>query len=177
MEYDAYIGLGANIGQPHQALEAALKLLADHPLVSVTAVSSPFETAPVGPVAQPDFTNMAAHLSTALEPEELLRLLLQVEQQLGRIRTTRWGPRTLDLDLLLYGDKVIEQPGLKVPHPRLHERGFVLAPLFQIAPAVIHPLLRQTVAQLYQQWRASAEDPDVEIRRADNAPGLTMLEG
>lgn len=177
MVYDAYIGLGANIGQTDQALEAALELLAEHPLVNLQAVSSTFETAPVGPVVQPDFTNSAAHLKTDLEPAKLLGLLLQVEQRLGRTRTTRWGPRTLDLDLLLYGEKVIEQPGLKVPHPRLHERGFVLAPLCQIAPGAIHPLLLKTVAELYQQWRANAEEPEVEIRQTGKPPGPATSEG
>jgi 2-amino-4-hydroxy-6-hydroxymethyldihydropteridine diphosphokinase len=113
-------------------------------------VSDAIETDPVGPVPQGRFLNAAATLHTALEARDLLDQLLAIERQRGRTRAReeRWGPRTLDLDLLLYGDRIIEEPGLSIPHPRLHERTFVLAPLSQIAPDVVVPTLGRTIREL-----------------------------
>jgi 2-amino-4-hydroxy-6-hydroxymethyldihydropteridine diphosphokinase len=130
----AYIGLGSNLGERGQTLRAALNRLTANPKVEVVAVSSFHETDPVGPVRdQPRFLNAAAELETTLGPRRLLDLLLQVETELGRTRDgPAGGPRTLDLDLLLYGDEQIDEPGLQVPHPRLHERAFVLEPLEEL---------------------------------------------
>ncbi len=114
--------------------------LDDPPQLSVVRVATVRETAPVGVVDQPPFLNTAASLETTLGPRELLDRLLAVERELGRVRTSeRWGPRTLDLDLLLYGDAVHDEPGLTVPHPRLHERRFVLEPLSELAPDLVVP--------------------------------------
>ena len=130
----AYVGLGANLGDREASIRDALRLLAERPGVTVTAVSSLRETDPVGRLDQPRFLNGAAELDTTLRPRELLAALLDVEQELGRVRGERWGPRTIDLDLLLYGAERIDEPGLTVPHPRLHERRFALEPLAELAP-------------------------------------------
>jgi 2-amino-4-hydroxy-6-hydroxymethyldihydropteridine diphosphokinase len=114
----------------------------------VTAVSSLYETEPVGYPDQPPFLNAVVALDTAVTPAELMRGLLAIEEAMGRRRTFRNAPRTLDLDLLLYGDAILDEPGLTLPHPRLHERAFVLVPLAEIAPDVVHPQLRISVAVL-----------------------------
>jgi 2-amino-4-hydroxy-6-hydroxymethyldihydropteridine diphosphokinase len=142
----AYIGLGSNLGDRRAQLEEALRRLDADPAVSVAAVSSFRDTDPVGVVGQPRFLNAAAALDTSLEPGELLGRLLAVERALGRDRSgERWGPRTVDLDLLLYADLALDEPGLTVPHPRLHERRFVLEPLVELDPALAFPDGRRLV--------------------------------
>ena len=130
----AYVGLGANLGDREGTIRAAV---ADLP--GVVAVSTLRETDPVGITDQPRFLNGVAALETELAPRELLDALLAVERRLGRERGKRWGPRTIDLDLLLYGDEVIGEDGLTIPHPRLHERRFVLEPLADLAPLLVVP--------------------------------------
>jgi 2-amino-4-hydroxy-6-hydroxymethyldihydropteridine diphosphokinase len=130
----AYVGLGANLGEREQTLRRAIDLLAAEPEIEVVAVSSFRETEPVGYLDQPAFLNGACAVQTELGPRELLERLLAVERELGRERGAgpRWGPRTIDLDLLLYGDATVDEPGLTVPHPRLTERSFVLEPLLEL---------------------------------------------
>ena len=136
----AFIGLGANIGDPRAQLVAALSALAGQPGVELRAVSSAYESDPVGPVAdQPPFLNAVAELSTTLAPGALLAAMHEIEDGLGRTRTVRFGPRTCDLDLLLYDDVVSDDPALLLPHPRLAERRFVLEPLLEIAPELALP--------------------------------------
>jgi 2-amino-4-hydroxy-6-hydroxymethyldihydropteridine diphosphokinase len=136
----AYVGLGANLGDRSAMLRAALEQLAAEPGVSLVAVSSVRETDPVGPVDQPRFLNAAAALETELSPRELLDRLLGIERRLGRTREgPRFGPRTIDLDLLLYGEERLDEPGLELPHPRLHERLFALEPLFELDPSLVVP--------------------------------------
>ena len=130
----AYVGLGANLGEREATIRAALAMLP-----GVVAVSTLRETEPVGVVDQPPFLNGAAALATELAPRELLDALLAVERELGRERRGRWGPRTIDLDLLLYGDETVDEPGLTVPHPRLHERRFALEPLLDLDPELVVP--------------------------------------
>ena len=132
----AYVGLGSNLGEREATLWKALEGLGATEGIEVLAVSSLRETDPVGVVDQPRFVNAAAALETSLSPRELLERLLDVERSLGRDRAVeeRWGPRTLDLDLLLYGGESIDEPGLEVPHPRLTERAFVLEPLLELDP-------------------------------------------
>ena len=134
----AYVGLGANLGDRERALRAAVDALAAEDGVEVVSVSVLRETEPVGVGQQPLYLNGAAELETTLTARRLLDRLLAVEQRFGRIRVPgEQAPRTLDLDLLLYGDEVIDEPGLTVPHPRLHERRFVLEPLAELAPGLV----------------------------------------
>ena len=145
----AYIGLGANLGDRRASLDEALARLDAEPGIEVAAVSSFRETDPVGVVDQPRFLNGAAALETTLAPRELLDRLLAVERSLGRERTgPRFGPRTIDLDLLLYGDETIDEPGLTVPHPRLYERRFVLEPLVELDSSLALPDGRALAALL-----------------------------
>jgi 2-amino-4-hydroxy-6-hydroxymethyldihydropteridine diphosphokinase len=136
----SYIGLGSNLGDREAFLRRALELLRADPEIDVTAVSSVRETDPVGLVDQPRFLNAVARVETDLTPRELLARMLAAERELGRRRDgPRFGPRTIDLDLLIYGDEEIDEPGLIVPHPRLAERHFVLEPLHELDPSLVVP--------------------------------------
>lgn len=130
----AYVGLGANLGDREETIRAAVAALP-----GVVAVSTLRETDPVGRTDQPRFLNGVAALETELSARELLDLLLAVERELGRERRERWGPRTIDLDLLVFGDEQLDEPGLALPHPRLHERRFALEPLAELDPALLIP--------------------------------------
>lgn len=131
----AWVGIGSNLGDAAACVRAGAQALAELPGTSAGPVSSLYRTAPVGVTDQPDFCNAVAAVDTSLPPLELLAGLQRIEQTHGRVRTRRWGPRTLDLDLLLYAKHVINEPTLTVPHSRLHERGFVLVPLAEVAPS------------------------------------------
>lgn len=135
----AYVGLGSNIERPAEQLERAVAALDALPYTEVIAVSSYYCSAPMGPVTQPDFINAVAELSTSLFAAELLRHLLLIEESQGRIRAERWGPRTIDLDLLVYGDLVCTDEALQLPHPGIVERNFVLLPLREVAPELEIP--------------------------------------
>ena len=136
---EAFVGLGANLGEPEAQVRRALAALAELPGTRLLAASSLYRSAPVGVVAQLDFINAVAAVETALTARALLDALLAMEARFGRRREFPGAPRTLDLDLLLYGDRVIVEPELVVPHPRMHERAFVLAPLAEIAPDIAIP--------------------------------------
>ena len=145
----ALIGLGSNLGDRKAKLDAAVAALGEVAGVQVRRVSRYHETAPVGgPTGQAAFLNAAAAVETTLEPAALLETLHAIEDRSGRIRTLRWAERTLDLDLLLFGDTVSDAPTLRIPHPRMAVRRFVLAPMAEIAPGTIDPLTRRTVAEL-----------------------------
>jgi 2-amino-4-hydroxy-6-hydroxymethyldihydropteridine diphosphokinase len=137
----AYVGLGSNLGDREGTLLAAVEALRVEPGVEVVALSGLIETEPVGVLDQPRFVNAVVALDTTLPARDLLELLLEIERRFGRTRegVPAQGPRTLDLDLLLYGDDEIDEPGLQVPHPRMHERAFVLGPLAEIAPRLEIP--------------------------------------
>ncbi|MFT3755891.1 MAG: 2-amino-4-hydroxy-6-hydroxymethyldihydropteridine diphosphokinase [Pseudoxanthomonas sp.] len=144
MKTEVGVGLGANIGQPQEAVRAAIRALGELPGSRLLASSRLYRTPAWGNVSQPDFVNAAVLLETSLTPSSLLAHLLEIERKTGRRRggdtaSTRWGPRVLDLDLLLYGDRVINESGLRVPHPHLHERAFALVPLAEIAPHAPFP--------------------------------------
>ncbi|MCP9486640.1 MAG: 2-amino-4-hydroxy-6-hydroxymethyldihydropteridine diphosphokinase [Gaiellaceae bacterium MAG52_C11] len=136
----AFIGIGSNQGRSRQTIERALALLGEHESIRVAAISSLRETDPVGYLDQPRFLNGAARLETELSARELLVALLDVERALGRVRDgPRFGPRAIDLDVLLYGEVTIDELGLTVPHPRLHERRFALEPLHELEPGLVVP--------------------------------------
>ena len=146
----AFVGIGSNLGEPERQITAALDQIAAEDGIEVVAVSTLRETEPVGYLDQPRFLNGAAQLETELRPRELLERLLAIESRLGRTRGSgpRFGPRTIDLDLLVYGDETVEEPGLTVPHPRLAERRFALEPLAELDPGLEIPGLGPVQALL-----------------------------
>ena len=135
----AYIALGANLERPEDQVRAGIEALAMLPETRLARVSSLYRTAPVGFDAQPDFINAVAQIETALEPRALLDALLAIERRHGRVRDVPNGPRTLDLDIALYDEIELQEPGLTLPHPRMHERAFVMVPLAEIAPEALVP--------------------------------------
>lgn len=143
---DAYVALGANLGDRLGALAAAVELIAREPGLQLRAVSSVWDTAPVGP-PQPRYLNAVARVGTLLNPRATLRALHLIEERLGRVRREKWGPREIDLDLLLFGWQRVDGP-VEVPHPRMHERAFVLLPLCELNPMAPHPVLGKTAAEL-----------------------------
>jgi 2-amino-4-hydroxy-6-hydroxymethyldihydropteridine diphosphokinase len=146
--HHAYIGLGSNLGNRLESCRNAIEALAALPTCNVLQISSFYETTPVGLVEQPAFINGVVLLETGKDAPWLLRQMLAIENTFGRIRTLKWGPRSIDLDLLFFDDLIIDLPDLSVPHPLLHERRFVLEPLNEIAPDLRHPCLEKTVAEL-----------------------------
>lgn len=154
------LGLGANQGDRHANLRRGIALLAYGVGTEVVRVSSWIETSPEGGPPQGPYLNGAVEIRSSLQPRRLLTRLHTIERQLGRVRGTLNGPRPLDLDILLHGDLVIDEPGLVIPHPRMLERGFVLGPLAEIAPERLHPITGRTVREHWAAWRA-ARDGDV----------------
>ncbi|MGB7086558.1 MAG: 2-amino-4-hydroxy-6-hydroxymethyldihydropteridine diphosphokinase [Phormidesmis sp.] len=146
----AAIALGGNLGNSRRILSEAMQVIEATAGVELLARSHFYKTTAVGP-PQPDYVNACITISTRLSPRDLLHQLLAIESQFGRVRQEKWGARSLDLDLLLYGDRIIEAPKLSVPHPRLHERPFVLVPLMDVAAKWRHPLFNKTVEQLFTQ--------------------------
>ncbi|HEY0179750.1 MAG TPA: 2-amino-4-hydroxy-6-hydroxymethyldihydropteridine diphosphokinase [Dokdonella sp.] len=155
-EARAYVGLGSNLGDPPRQIRSALQALDAPPHTRVVQRSRLYRTPPWGVADQPAFVNAVAELATALAPRELLDALLEIERRHGRRRdAARWGPRTLDLDLLTFADRRVDEPGLVLPHPRLAERAFVLVPLAEIAPDLAIPRVG-VVAELLERVDASA---------------------
>lgn len=148
----AYIGLGSNIGDRRKNIADAIIILGDADGVTVNAVSPVYETKPVGFADQPDFLNCVAVLDTNLTPYALLDICQSIENRLGRLRTIKWGPRTVDLDILFFGGLVMDDERLRIPHLDAWHRGFVLAPLFDIAPDLLHPGLNKTIRELYRDY-------------------------
>src|SRR5579863_3017584 len=153
-----YLSLGSNVGDRVGNLDAAIDQL--RALGEVAAVSSFYETEPVEFTAQAWFLNCAVALDTEKTPQQLLARILEIEQQLGRRREQKKGPRIIDLDILLFGNSIVDDPGLTIPHPAMHERRFVLEPLAEIAPDALHPVLQQTIREL-----RDALPPGPEVRK------------
>lgn len=170
MNNQAFLSLGTNMGDRLANLQEALRLLRSHDAVTVAKLSSIYETEPVGYTEQPAFLNMAVQVSTSLSAQELLDLCLSIEQEIGRVREFRWGPRIIDLDILLYNQENIVSEKLIIPHPRIEERAFVLVPLIEIAPDIKLPnkpiLLKESLQLLRDRegvrvWKQRKNGEDV----------------
>ena len=142
-----YLLLGSNLGDRLQVMRTASELI-DMQIGSIVSASSIYETAPWGVLDQPSFLNQVLEVETEMAPEEVLRIILDIEHELGRVRYERWGARVIDIDILYFGNLMLDTARLTIPHPRLHERRFTLAPLAEIAPNFIHPVLNKSTEQL-----------------------------
>ncbi len=153
-----YIGIGSNLGNRRENCLHAIELLQKKGII-VTKRSSLYETEPWGVKDQPRFINMAVEIDTSLEPKELLKILKNIEKELGREKSSKWGPRIIDLDILLFDDIILNKDNLKIPHPLMHKRDFVLRPLCEIAPDVYHPLLKMRMYELMQKIHKKSPEP------------------
>jgi len=149
------IGLGSNAGNRERNLLRAYDRIVALKGVRPVKISRFYETSPVGGPPQPPFFNAVLCIETTRSPQWLLKQFQRIEADMGRIRTVRWGPRNIDIDILLYGDKIVDDAQLRIPHPLMHERLFVLEPLIEIMPDVVHPILKKTAVQLFEEQKQS----------------------
>jgi len=156
----AFVGIGSNLGEREFLIRKAVEALRDLPHTAVIRVSSLYDTDPVGEVDQPPFLNAVAWLETELDPRAILWHLLLIEKRMGRVRSQRWGPRSIDLDLLFCGDWIVEEPDLQVPHPEAHRRAFVLHPLQEVDPDFVHPMTGESIRKMIRKL-----DPGPSIRK------------
>ncbi|SDI12863.1 2-amino-4-hydroxy-6-hydroxymethyldihydropteridinediphosphokinase [Alteribacillus persepolensis] len=171
-----YLALGSNMGDRAHYLKQAVHQLHEQTSIQVTKLSSIYETAPVGVTEQPSFLNMAAALKTSLSPEQLLLTTQWIERELDRVRIKRWGPRTIDLDILLFNDENIRMDDLYIPHPRMAERAFVLIPLNEIAEGVKEPITHRSIHDLVQDL-SNKEKEGVRLWRKCSGPaGFELFE-
>lgn len=146
-----FVGIGSNLGDREFLIRKAVEGLRELPHTSVLRVSSLYDTDPVGEVVQPPFLNAVAWLESELDARALLWHLLLIERRMGRVRTQRWGPRSIDLDLIFHGDLVLDEPDLQVPHPEAHRRAFVLHPMLELDPDFVHPITGETVRKMVKK--------------------------
>ena len=163
----AYLGLGSNVGDREEFIEQAIFLLSKTPGIKMRKKSANYETEPEGNSDQPQFLNAAIEIQTVLDPYKLLSVLHETENVLGRERDVEWGPRTIDLDILLYDGQIVSDDKLQIPHPLLHERLFVLKPLSEIAPNAIHPALEKTIIDMSEERKNEIGD-----KYDDDLPGF-----
>ncbi|MFH1576483.1 MAG: 2-amino-4-hydroxy-6-hydroxymethyldihydropteridine diphosphokinase [Candidatus Margulisiibacteriota bacterium] len=168
----AYLGLGSNVGDREEFIEQAIFLLDKNPNIEMVKHSSNFETEAEGEGNQPAFLNAAVAIRTKLAPHKLLEACQEIEVTLGREREIEWGPRTIDIDILLYDDEVVSDDKLQIPHPLLHERLFVLKPLSEVAPNQMHPILEKSVSALYEARKAETGE-----KYDDDLPGFKEIKG
>ena len=155
-----FVGVGSNLGDREFLIRKAVECMRDLPRTLVVRVSSLYDTDPVGEVDQPAFLNAVVWLETTLEPRELLWQLLLIEKRMGRVRSQRWGPRPIDLDLLFYGEEAVDEPDLKIPHPEAHRRAFVLMPLLELDPEFVHPTPGEALKKVMKRL-----PPDPPVRK------------
>ncbi|MFC1511286.1 2-amino-4-hydroxy-6-hydroxymethyldihydropteridine diphosphokinase [Candidatus Margulisiibacteriota bacterium] len=167
-----YLGLGSNVGDREEYIEQAIFLLEKNPHIEVTRHSSSIETEAEGKGNQPPFLNAALEIKTKLSPHKLLEVCHEIEVALGREREIEWGPRTIDIDILMYEDEIISDDKLQLPHPLLHERLFVLRPLREIAPNLMHPVLEKRMQSLYEERKA-----ELGSKYDDELPGFKEIKG
>jgi 2-amino-4-hydroxy-6-hydroxymethyldihydropteridine diphosphokinase len=148
MSFEAYLSLGSNLGNRTENIKGALEKLGALKGTEIVSISSFYETEPEGFKEQPSFINMAAKIETYLSPHELLENIKAIERKMGRVDSSRWGPRSIDIDIILYGDEVISEPGLSIPHKRVGERDFVLVPLSEIDGELVHPASGQKIREM-----------------------------
>lgn len=166
----AYLGLGSNVGDREEFIEQAVFLLGKNPKIDVIKHSANYETEAEGNANQPPFINAAVEIKTSLSPQQLLEVCHEIEATLGREREIEWGPRTIDIDILLFGSEILSEDKLQVPHPLMHERLFVLKPLKDIAPQVIHPVLEKSIDTLYDERKAEGGE-----KYDDELPGFKEI--
>ncbi len=169
-EATAYLGLGSNVGDREEYIEQAIFLLGKTSGIKVLKKSSNYETEAEGVADQPPFLNAAACIETVLSPSKLLSAIQGIENTLGREREVEWGPRTIDIDILLYGDEIVSDDKLQIPHPLLHERLFALIPLNEIAPDTIHPALEKTISEIYEEKKLEGGE-----KYDDELPGFKEI--
>ncbi|MBI5400250.1 2-amino-4-hydroxy-6-hydroxymethyldihydropteridine diphosphokinase [Candidatus Saganbacteria bacterium] len=167
-----YLSLGSNVGDREEYIEQANFLLEKNPRIQVVKHSSNIETEAEGGANQPPFINSAVMIKTSLPPHQLLDVCQEIETTLGRERELEWGPRTIDIDILLYGDEIVSDEKLQIPHPLLHERMFVLRPLREIAPNALHPIMEKTIEALYEERKTEAGE-----KYDDELPGFKEIKG
>jgi dihydroneopterin aldolase/2-amino-4-hydroxy-6-hydroxymethyldihydropteridine diphosphokinase len=147
----AFIGIGSNLGDKEKNIEDAIRLISESGFTKIVKISSLYKTEPVGYVKQDWFVNAVIKVKTKLSPKELLDSLSEIEKDLGRERVKKWGPRIIDLDILFYDKLILNEEGVTIPHPHLHERNFVLKPFCKIEPEFIHPILNKSILMLYNE--------------------------
>ncbi|MFH1825672.1 MAG: 2-amino-4-hydroxy-6-hydroxymethyldihydropteridine diphosphokinase [bacterium] len=167
-----YLGLGSNVGDREEYIEQAVFLLEKYPKIEVTKRSSNYETEAEGGKAQPLFINAVVEIRTKLSPEKVLDVCNEIEVTLGREREVEWGPRTMDIDILIFDKEIISDKKLQIPHPLMHERLFVLKPLREIAPNLPHPILEKSISSLYEERKADGND-----KYDDDLPGFKEIKG